>query len=60
MAKKVQSARLTKQHVKTHGAIGIFGNEAKLHDLEVSTISRIVCEELRSEFPTLEFRYRDE
>lgn len=60
MAKKVQSARLTKQHVKTHGAIGIFGNEAKLHDLEVSTISRIVCKELRSEFPTLEFRYRDE
>ncbi len=60
MAKKVQSTRLTKQHLKTHGAIGIFGDEAKLHDLEVSTVSKLVCEVLKTEFPSLTFRYREE
>lgn len=60
MAKKVQSTRLTKQHLKTHGAIGIFGDEAKLHDLEVSTVSKLVCEILKRGFPSLTFRYREE
>jgi len=60
MAKKVQSTRLTTQHRRTHGAVGIFGEEAKLHDLEVSIVSKIVCDTLKSEFPSLTFRYRDE
>ncbi|MGN0844164.1 MAG: EcoRI family type II restriction endonuclease, partial [Kiritimatiellia bacterium] len=42
------------------GAVGIFGEEAKLHDLEVSTVSKIVCDALKAEFPLLTFRYRDE
>ena len=44
MAKKQQSKRLTNQHVKTHGVVGIFGEEAKSHDLEVSNTSHKVKE----------------
>lgn len=38
MAKKNQSKRLTNQHKKSQGVVGIFGNEAKLHDLTVGEI----------------------
>ncbi len=58
MAKKQQSKRLTTQHKKSHGVIGIFGEEAKLHDLEVSNISHIVIEQLEKDYPLLTFRYR--
>lgn len=33
MAKKNQSYRLTDQHRESHGVVGIFGSEAKLHDM---------------------------
>lgn len=58
MAKKQQSKRLTKQHIKSHGVIGIFGEKAKLHDSEVSNISHIVIKQLEKDFPLLTFRYR--
>lgn len=35
MSKKNQSSRLTKQHKKAQGVVGIFGNEAKLHDIRL-------------------------
>lgn len=57
--KKVQSKRLTKQHRKSHGVVGIFGDEAKLHDAEVANVSRIVLNRLETEFPRLTFRYRE-
>lgn len=60
MAKKIQSTRLTKQHLKTHGAVGIFGTEAKLHDSEVSMVSKVVRKVLEVDFPFLTFRYREE
>jgi len=58
MAKKNQSKRLTNQHKESHGVVGIFGDEAKLHDTTVGKISHIVIEQLEKEFPQLSFRYR--
>ncbi|MAX69624.1 MAG: restriction endonuclease [Flavobacteriaceae bacterium] len=58
MAKKNQSKRLTNQHKKSQGVVGIFGEEAKLHDLSVGKISKLVIEQLEKEYPQLSFRYR--
>lgn len=45
MAKKNQSKILTNQHKKSEGVVGIFGNEAKLHDITVGKISHLVIEQ---------------
>ncbi len=58
--KKKQSGRLTKQHKKNQGVIGIFGDKAQEHDREVSDTSHIVINELKKEYPQLQFRYRKE
>lgn len=58
MAKKNQSLRLTSQHKQSHGVIGIFGDEAKSHDMNVGKISHLVMEQLKEEFTQLSFRYR--
>ena len=58
MAKKNQSRRLTNQHKKSKGVVGIFGDEAKLHDLTVGNISLLVIEQLKEEYPQLTFRHR--
>ena len=58
MANKNQSHRLTRQHKRTKGVVGIFGSEAKTHDAEVSKVSIKVLEILKRDFPLLEFRYR--
>ena len=58
MAKKNQSKRLTNQHKKSHGVVGIFGDEAKSHDLTVGRISHLVIEQLEKEFPQLSFQYK--
>jgi len=58
MAKKNQSKRLTNQHKESQGVVGIFGDEAKLHDITVGKISHHVIEQLEKEFPQLSFRYR--
>lgn len=58
MAKKNQSKRLTNQHKKSQGVIGIFGDEAKYHDTTVGKISHLVIKQLEKEFPQLSFRYR--
>lgn len=47
MKKKNQSSRLTSQHKESHGVIGIFGKEAKEHDMSVGQISRIVLKKIR-------------
>ena len=46
------------QHKESKGVVGIFGGEAKLHDLTVGEISHHVLEQLQSEYPMLSFRYR--
>ena len=58
MAKKNQSKRLTNQHKESQGVVGIFGDEAKSHDVTVGEISHYVIEQLGKEFPQLSFRYR--
>lgn len=59
MSKKNQSSRLTTQHKKTHGAVGIFGKEAKLHDLTVGEISHHIIRKLEEDYPQLTFQYRN-
>lgn len=59
MAKKNQSNRLTSQHKQSQGVVGIFGEQAKSHDLTVGKISKLVMKELEKEYPSLSFRYRD-
>lgn len=59
MSKKNQSKRLTQQHKTSHGVDGIFGKEAKLHDMTVGQVSHLVLTQLESDFPKLSFRYRD-
>lgn len=58
MVKKNQSKRLTAQQKKSHGVIGIFGEEAKLHDMTVGEISHYVVEQLKKDYPMLAFRHR--
>ena len=58
MAKKNQSKRLTNQHKGSKGVVGIFGGEAKLHDITVGKISHFVIEQLEKEFPQLSFQYK--
>lgn len=58
MVKKNQSSRLTIQHKESHGVVGIFGTEAKLHDLTVGKISHQIVYQLREDYPQLTFRYR--
>lgn len=58
MSRKNQSERLTEQHKESKGVVGIFGEEAKLHDMTVGKISRFVVKQLEKEFPQLLFRYR--
>lgn len=59
MSEKNQSNRLTSQHKLSQGVVGIFGDTARLHDLTVGYISKMVKEGLENEFPKLSFRYRD-
>lgn len=58
MVKKNQSSRLTEQHKKSQGAVGIFDEEAQVHDMAVNKISMLVSDRLKSEYPSLQFRYR--
>lgn len=58
MAKKNQSKRLSNQHKESQGVVGIFGYEAKFHDITVGEISHLVIEKLEEEFPQLSFQYR--
>jgi len=58
MSKKNQSKRLTNKHKESQGVVGIFGGEAKLHDLTVGEISNLVIKQLEKEFPQLSFQYK--
>lgn len=58
MSKKNQSKRLTVQQKQSQGVIGIFGEEAKKHDMEVGSISHVALKCLEAKYPYLTFRYR--
>ena len=57
MSEKNQSNRLTTQK-ESKGVVGIFGEEAKIHDKTVGEVSRLALNKLQEEFPQLEFRFR--
>ncbi len=59
MSKKNQSDRLASQHKQSQGVVGIFGGDAKLHDLTVGRISKKILEILANKYPYLSFRYRE-
>ena len=58
MSIRKQTVRLTSQHTESHGVIGIFGEEAKLHDVAVGQVAKAVMKQLETEFPQLQFRHR--
>lgn len=58
MAKKNQSTRLTDQHKKSQGVVGIFGTAARLHDLSVGEVAQLVLAHLSKKYTMLSFRYR--
>lgn len=58
MTKKNQSNRLTLQHKESKGVIGIFGEEAKIHDQATEDISHAVKKTLEYRYPKFVFRYR--
>ena len=58
MSKKNQSNRLTTQQKESKGVVGIFGEEAKIHDMTVGEVSHLALNKLQEEFPQLEFRPR--
>ena len=49
--KKNQTERLTIQHKESQGVIGIFGQQAQEHDVEVYSNSTRVMKILEKEFP---------
>ncbi len=58
MTKKNQSSRLTTQHKKSQGVVGIFGDIARSHDSSVGEISNLVIKVLENEYPQLTFQYK--
>ena len=58
MSKKNQSNRLTIQQKDSNGVVGIFGAEAKKHDMTVGEVSHLALKQLQEEYPQLEFQYR--
>ena len=55
---KGQSHRLQKQHEVAGGPLGIFGREAKRHDLSVRDVMELIADTLKQQHPELEFRHR--
>ena len=58
MARKNQSDRLTTQQKDNLGVLGIFGEEAKEHDILTGEVQKKALIELQKQFPNLSFRYR--
>ncbi len=55
---KGQSHRLEKQHELAGGPLGIFGDEAKRHDLSLRHVMSGIMEALQTNHPNLSFRHR--
>ncbi len=49
---------MSKQHKESQGVTNIFTDEAKLHDMGVSSIFKLVMQKLEDEFKGLSFRHR--
>ena len=57
-AGKGQVERLVDQHEASGGVKGIFGKQAKEHDLSISSVAGSVLSALEESFPEYEFRWR--
>jgi type II restriction enzyme len=55
---KGQAKRLSVQHLKAGGVVGIFGEEAQTHDADIRTVASKITDALKQEFPKLTFRLR--
>ena len=55
---KGQSRRLERQHELAGGPLGIFGDEAKKHDLSIKEVMNGIMEALQAKYPDLSFRHR--
>jgi type II restriction enzyme len=55
---KRQTRRLTKQHISSGGASGIFGEYAHAHDKSVDRASKNVFENLKKKYHRYQFRFR--
>lgn len=55
---KGQTKRLTKQHISSGGASGIFGEDAQVHEHSVGSASASVFEQLKQKHPRYQFRFR--
>lgn len=60
MSQKNQANRLTLQHKKSQGCVGIFGQEARSHDAEVVALAQETMKRLQNEYPRLSFHHRKE
>lgn len=58
MTQTPQSSRLSNQHKESNGVVGIFGDKAKLHDIQVGDISQCAIKFLEKEYSQLSFRHR--
>lgn len=58
MKNKGQSDRLTVQQIANDGVIGIFDENAQIHDASVAYTSSVAHMMLTNEYPKLKFRYR--
>lgn len=56
---KGQADRLSVQHLKGGGVVGIFGEVAQIHDADIRSVVAQLFELLKSQFPHLEFRVRN-
>lgn len=56
---KGQTGRLTKQHISSGGASGIFGKSAQGHDRSVRRAGMSVFDALKREYQKYEFRFRE-
>ena len=57
---KGQSHRLEMQQEFGGGPLGIFGEEAKRHDLSIRVVMQMIAAEMTHRYPDLEFRHRME
>lgn len=56
---KGQASRLSTQQEIGGGPLGIFGEEAKKHDLNIGEVSELILKALQAEYPNLTFRLRN-
>lgn len=54
-----QTDRLSLQHRNSHGVVGIFTQEAKLHDKAIHNIAKAALDELQKRHPKLKFQHRE-